>query len=133
MYFSALGNDDLVVRIVLEACLREQVRIVICRNTALPIWLDPDFAAAAFKIAKPGDFTKPVHTQFGYHIIKLLKKDPKGYLPLDKVKQDIRDFLVDKTVSEEIQAMIKAERAKGDIKIYEFTSAKAAEKPAAGK
>ena len=95
--------------------------------------LDPDFAAAAFKIAKPGDFTKPVHTQFGYHIIKLLKKDPKGYLPLDKVKQDIRDFLVDKTVTEEIQAMIKAERAKGGIKIYDFTSAKAAEKPPAGK
>ncbi len=95
--------------------------------------LDPDFAAAAYKIAKPGDFTKPVHTQFGYHIIKLLKKDPKGYLALDKVKQDIHDFLVDKTVSEEIQAMIKAERAKGGVKVYEFTSAKAAEKPAAEK
>ena len=90
--------------------------------------LDPDFAAAAFKIAKPGDFTKPVHTQFGYHIIKLLKKDPKGYLPLDTVKRDIHDFLVDKTVSEEIQAMIKAERAKGGVKVYDFTPAP---KPAA--
>ena len=96
--------------------------------------LDPDFAAAAFKIAKPGDFTKPVQTQFGYHIIKLLKKDPKGYLPLDEVKQEIHDFLVDKTVSEEIQAMIKAERAKGGVKVYEFTPAATAEKkPAAGK
>ena len=95
-----------------------------------PGQLDPDFAEAAYKIEKVGDFTKPVHTQFGYHIIKLLKKDPKGYLPLDKVKQDIHDFLVDKTVSEEIQAMIKAERAKGGVKVYDFTPAKAAEKTA---
>lgn len=87
--------------------------------------LDPDFAAAAFKLAKPGEFTKPVHTQFGYHIIKLLKQDPKGYLPLAKVKDEIHDYLVDKTVSEDIQAMIKAEREKGGIKVYDFTPAKA--------
>ena len=87
--------------------------------------LDPDFAAAAFKLEKTGEFTKPVHTQFGYHIIKLLKQDPKGYLALDKVKDEIHDFLVDKTVSEEIQAMVKAEREKGGIKVYDFTPAKA--------
>ena len=87
--------------------------------------LDPDFAAAAFKLAKPGEFTKPVHSQFGYHIIKLLKQDPKGYMPLDKVKGEIHDFLVDKTVSEEIQAMLKAERAKSNVKVYDFTPAKA--------
>lgn len=93
--------------------------------------LDPDFAAAAFKLEKVGDLTKPVHTQFGYHVIKLLKKDPKGYLPLDDVKRDIHDFLVDKTVSEEIQSMIKAERAKGGVKVFDF--AKAPEKPASTK
>ena len=86
--------------------------------------LDPDFAAAAFKLEKPGEFTKPVHSQFGYHIIKLLKQDPKGYMPLDKVKGEIHDFLVDKAVSEEIQAMLKAERAKGNIKTYDFAPAK---------
>ena len=36
---------------------------------------NPVFKDAAFKLEKPGDFTKPVHTQFGYHIIRLLKKD----------------------------------------------------------
>ena len=84
----------------------------------------PEFKEAAFKLEKPGDFTKPVHTQFGYHVIKLLKKTPKGYLPFDDVKQEIHDFLVDKTVSEDIEAMIKAERAKGGIKVYDFTPAK---------
>ena len=97
--------------------------------------LDPDFAAAAFKLAKPGEFTKPVHSQFGYHIIKLLKQDPKGYMPLDKVKGEIHDFLVDKAVSEEIQAMLKAERTKSNVKIYDFAPAivdpKAAKNPGA--
>jgi len=92
--------------------------------------LDPDFTAAAFKLEKAGEFTKPVHTQFGYHIIKLLKKDPKGYVEFEKVRDEIRDFLIDKSVSEQIQAMIKAERAKGDIKVYEFTPAKTATKSA---
>ena len=87
--------------------------------------LDPDFTAAAFKLEKPDDFTKPVHTQFGYHIIKLLKKAPEGYLDLDKVRQKVIGDLVDKTVAEEIQAMVKAERAKGGVKVYAFTPAKA--------
>ena len=87
--------------------------------------LDPDFTAAAFKLEKPDDFTKPVHTQFGYHIINLLKKAPEGYLDLDEVRQKVIGDLVDKTVAEEIQAMVKAERAKGGVKVYAFTPAKA--------
>ena len=87
--------------------------------------LDPDFTAAAFKLEKPDDFTKPVHTQFGYHIIKLLKKAPEGYLKLDEVKLKVIDDLVDKIVADEIQTMVKAERAKGGVKVYAFTPAKA--------
>ena len=84
--------------------------------------LDPDFTAAAFKIKKVGEFTKPIHTQFGYHIVKLLKTAPEGYLPLDEVRQKVFGDFVDRTVAEEIQAMIKAERAKGGVKVYYPTS-----------
>ena len=87
--------------------------------------LDEDFTAAAYTLEKPGDFTKPVHTQFGYHIIKLLKKDPKGYIEFEKVKDEIHDFLVDKTVAEKIDTMIREERAKRGVKVHEFTPAKA--------
>ena len=96
--------------------------------------LDEDFTAAAYKLEKPGDFTKPVHTQFGYHIIKLLKKDPKGYIEFEKVKDEIRDFLIDKTIAEKIEAMIKEERAKRGVKVHDFAPAKAdskAKNPAA--
>ncbi len=34
------------------------------------------FEDAAYALAQEGDFSKPIKTQFGYHIIKLVKKDP---------------------------------------------------------
>lgn len=36
----------------------------------------PEFEAAALEIEKPGDFSDPVKTQFGWHIIRLEKKIP---------------------------------------------------------
>ena len=47
-----------------------------------------------------------------------------GFGELERRGGEIRDFLVDKTVSEEIQAMLKAERAKSNVKLYDFTPAK---------
>ncbi len=36
----------------------------------------PEFEQAAFEIEKIGDYTKPIKTNFGYHIIKLLERFP---------------------------------------------------------
>jgi peptidyl-prolyl cis-trans isomerase SurA len=38
----------------------------------------PDFSEAAFSIADTGDYTKPVRTLYGWHIIKLLNRKPPG-------------------------------------------------------
>jgi peptidyl-prolyl cis-trans isomerase SurA len=38
----------------------------------------PDFSEAAFAIADTGEFTKPVRTVYGWHIIKLLGRKPPG-------------------------------------------------------
>lgn len=40
--------------------------------------ISPDFAEAAFSIPKNGDFTKPVRTVYGWHIIKRLDKKSPG-------------------------------------------------------
>lgn len=36
----------------------------------------PVFENAAFGLKKPGDISEPIQTDFGFHIIKLIKKDP---------------------------------------------------------
>lgn len=46
----------------------------------------PDFENAAFALKNPGDFSQPLKTKFGYHIIKLIKKTPLQ--PFDSVKND---------------------------------------------
>ena len=38
----------------------------------------PDFSEAAFNLKDTGDFTKPVRTVYGWHIIKLLDRKPPG-------------------------------------------------------
>jgi len=51
-----------------------------------------EFTKVAFTM-KPGEISEPVKTNFGYHIIKLNKKIPAGYLSFDEVKNKIIDDL----------------------------------------
>ncbi len=59
----------------------------------------PEFEKQAFALKKPGDYSKPFHTRFGWHIVKLIKKYPvppfedvKGMLKA-KVNRDGRSKL----------------------------------------
>ncbi|MGZ5297089.1 MAG: peptidylprolyl isomerase [Actinomycetota bacterium] len=47
----------------------------------------PPFAAAVLKM-EPGEISKPVHTDFGWHVIRMVKKDVQSF---DSVKQKLRD------------------------------------------
>ncbi len=58
-----------------------------------------EFADAAFNM-KPGEVSQPVKTQFGYHVIKLEERRPQAPPPLDRVKQQISDYLTQKAQQE---------------------------------
>ncbi len=46
------------------------------------------FREAAFSISYPGEYSKPVHTDFGWHIIKLLEKRPLA--PMEEMSERLR-------------------------------------------
>ncbi|UCU99851.1 peptidylprolyl isomerase [Acidovorax radicis] len=46
----------------------------------------PEFDLAAFALQKPGDVSDLVKTQFGYHLLQLVARKPKGQQPFDDVK-----------------------------------------------
>ena len=54
-----------------------------------------EFTEVAFAM-KPGDISEPVKTKFGYHIIKLHKKIPAGYLSFEEVKDKMINDLKEK-------------------------------------
>lgn len=47
------------------------------------------FEEAVNALKAPGDLSEPVETQFGYHIIKLEERKPKGVKPFDDVKTQL--------------------------------------------
>ncbi len=73
----------------------------------------PEFAAAAFAL-KPGEYTKtPVHTQFGWHVIKLaetrISKPPSFEQVHDELRQKLIQAAVQKVVAE-ARTKVKVER-----------------------
>lgn len=49
--------------------------------------MTPEYEQAAFALKNPGDISAPVTTEYGYHILKLIKKIPLQ--PLDSIRDEI--------------------------------------------
>ena len=65
--------------------------------------LIPEYENAAFKLTKVGQVSGIVKTQFGYHIIRLEGAKPPSYVPLEEVK----DFIKQKNAQEKQKEVLE--------------------------
>lgn len=82
----------------------------------------PEFEKAAFELQTVGDYSKPIKSEFGWHIIKLLHKTPPPLLEEvrydieNKILRDSRSKLVNASLVNELKnkyTMVVNQHAKG--------------------
>jgi peptidyl-prolyl cis-trans isomerase SurA len=80
-----------------------------------------NFENTAFSLKNPGDYSEPIETQFGWHIVKLIKKYPVRSLDESKaeiqnrVGKDERSRLIAESMNEKLRKKYKIKR---DEKTY---------------
>lgn len=74
----------------------------------------PAFSKAAFAL-KPGEISKPVKTNYGWHIIKLEDRKPGGAQPFEQVQSGIRAILL----RQEVQKAVAELRKTAQIEIVD--------------
>lgn len=67
----------------------------------------PEFSAAAFKLEK-GQISDPVHTQFGWHIIKVEDKRIKPTPTFDQVKPQLQNYVAHHAEADLVDSLRKS-------------------------
>jgi parvulin-like peptidyl-prolyl isomerase len=77
----------------------------------------PEFDKVSFELDK-GELSRPVKTQYGYHVIEALSEVRKAQTtPLDKVRASIRATLLQQKRNEEMQAWVEELKADYEGKV----------------
>lgn len=79
---------------------------------------DEDFMDGAMQL-KNGEISSPIKTQFGYHIIKMIKREEKPVKPLTEIKDQIKNDLLGKKKNDLWSDKLKEIKDKAKINIYE--------------
>lgn len=79
---------------------------------------DQTFMAAAEKL-KDGEISAPVHSQFGWHVIKCVKRTNYPVKAFDKVKADIKATLLSQEQQTKLQSTIDKWKKAATIKKYD--------------
>lgn len=76
-----------------------------------------EFEEAAFSMEE-GQISEPIKTQFGYHIIKLVSRKEAAISPLEEVKEQIQNHLIDLKQREKFDEATHELKEKYEVKIY---------------
>ena len=82
------------------------------------------FEDVAFKLEKEGDFSAPFQTEYGWHILKLVKKIPmESYADLEKsleskIKSGNRSKYVDKALAENLTEQYKITENLNELSVF---------------
>ncbi len=79
----------------------------------------PEYETAAFKLAKVGQTSGIVKTQFGYHIIRLEGIKPPQYVPFAEVKDFIKQQLIQEKQKDVLDKYIEELKKSAKITINE--------------
>lgn len=72
------------------------------------------FSKAAFAM-KPGEISDPVKSEFGWHVIKVEDRRDAGIIPLEDVKEDVRDKALAEKKAEEFGKFLEDLKGKATI------------------
>jgi len=79
-------------------------------------WFGPqdimDQVYSAVKNLKPGDVAPVVHTNHGFHVLKLEDHQVPGVRPLEEVKGEIRNQLINERANSQLQSWVETDLVK---------------------
>ncbi|MGB5409625.1 MAG: peptidyl-prolyl cis-trans isomerase, partial [Thiogranum sp.] len=66
---------------------------------------------------QPGEISDPVETPFGVHIIRLEERKEARLLPLDEVREQLRDHMREERMEAAVEQETERLRQEGEVEI----------------